>query len=115
MTTDLNTLATALYVKIDDALKASPDLGPWRPKTGIAPRLSDAELITLTVMSALLGFVSERRWLRHARAELSDMFGLPARSVWLRQAAAQGLWPGRPHDPAAGRRHLAVERRRVGR
>ncbi|MCC5582238.1 IS982 family transposase [Microtetraspora sp. AC03309] len=74
MTTELNTLATALYVKIDDAVKASPDLLPWRPKTGIAPALSDAELVTLAVMSALLGFTSERRWLRYAHTELRDMF-----------------------------------------
>jgi Transposase DDE domain len=74
VTNNLNTLATALYVKIDDALKASPDLAPWRPKIGIAPTLSDAELVTLAVMSALLGFTSERRWLRHAHAELTGMF-----------------------------------------
>ncbi|MEO3863926.1 IS982 family transposase [Acrocarpospora sp. B8E8] len=81
MTTDLNTLATALYVRIDDALKASPHLAPGRPKIGIAPTLSDAELVTLAVMSALLGFTSERRWLRHARAELTGMFPyLPGQS-----------------------------------
>ncbi|MFC4531760.1 transposase [Sphaerisporangium dianthi] len=81
MTTDLNTLATALYVKIDDAVKASPDLAPWRPKVGISPTLSDAELVTLTVMSALLGFASERRWMRYAHAELRGMFPyLPGQS-----------------------------------
>ena len=92
MKTDLDTLATALYVKIDDALKASPDLAPWRPKVGIAPLLSDAELVTLAVMSALLGFTSERRWLRHAHAELMGMFPyLPGQSGYgkrLRNAAA---------------------------
>ena len=35
---------------------------------GIGPKLSDAELVTLAVMQALLGFTSEARWLRHARA-----------------------------------------------
>ena len=29
--TDLDTLATALYVKTDDLLKESPHLAPWRP------------------------------------------------------------------------------------
>jgi hypothetical protein len=72
--TDLDTLVTALYVKIDDALKAAPELCRWRPKVGIAPRLSDAELLTLAVMQALLGFTSEARWLRHARTQLRHLF-----------------------------------------
>ena len=74
VTTDLDTLATALYVKADDLLKASPYLGRWRPAVGIAPKLSDAELVTLAVMQALLGFTSESRWLRHARAHLGHLF-----------------------------------------
>ena len=37
MDTDLDTLATALYVRVDDAMKDHPDLPPWRPKVGIAP------------------------------------------------------------------------------
>jgi hypothetical protein len=72
--TDLDTLATALYVMTDDLLKDSPQLAPHRPRTGIDPRLSDAELVTLAVMQALLGFTSEARWLRHARAELRHLF-----------------------------------------
>jgi hypothetical protein len=48
---DLDTLATALYVKIDDELKASPELCPIRPKVGIAPKISDAEMITISVMA----------------------------------------------------------------
>ena len=74
MKTDLDTLATALYVKIDDALKAAPHLAPWRPAVGIAPALSDAELVTLAVMSALLGFTSERRWLRRADRDFRHLF-----------------------------------------
>jgi hypothetical protein len=74
VTTDLDTLATALYVKTDDLLKESPQLAPCRPATGISPRLSDAELVTLAVMQALLGFTSEARWLRHARAHLRHLF-----------------------------------------
>ncbi|GAA3513670.1 hypothetical protein FHR32_000809 [Streptosporangium album] len=93
MTNDLNTLVTALYVKIDDALKASPDLAPWRPRFGIAPKLSDAELVTPAVMSALLGFTSERRRLRHAHAQLSGMFPyLPGQSGYgKRLRKASGL------------------------
>lgn len=47
--------------EIDDQLIASPDLAPHRPHVGLQPRLSDAELVTLAVLSALLGFTSERR------------------------------------------------------
>jgi Transposase DDE domain len=72
--TDLDTLATALYVKTDDWLKESPQLAPWRPAAGIDPKLSDAELVTLAVMQALCGFTSEARWLRHARADLRHLF-----------------------------------------
>jgi hypothetical protein len=68
--TDLDTLATALFVKTDDLLKSSP----WRPRVGITPQLSDAELVTLAMMQAILGFTSEARWLRHARAHLRHLF-----------------------------------------
>jgi hypothetical protein len=70
----METLATALYVKIDDMLKDWPDLAPDRPADGIMPTLSDAELLTMAVMSALLGFTSERRWLRYADENLAGMF-----------------------------------------
>ena len=70
----MDTLAAALYVKTDDLLKAAPYLARWRPKIGIQPRLTDAELVTLAVMQALLGFTSEARWLRHARAHLGHLF-----------------------------------------
>jgi hypothetical protein len=93
VTNNLNTLATALYVKIDDLLKDSPQLARWRPKVGIVPTLSDSELVTLAVMSALLGYVSERRWLRHVRVELAGMFPyLPGQSGYnKRLRAASGL------------------------
>ena len=74
MDADLDTLATALYVKIDDLLKGAPQLAPWRPAVGIAPKLTDAELVTLAVMQALLGFSSEARWLRYAHAHLRHLF-----------------------------------------
>ena len=91
MKTDLDSLATALYVKTDDLLKSSPRLAPWRPPVGITPRLSDAELVTLAVMQALLGFVSEARWLRYAGSHLRHLFPyLPGQSGYnkrLRRAA----------------------------
>jgi Transposase DDE domain len=78
---DLDTLAIALYVKVDELLIAAPELAPWRPAVGIAPKLSDAELVTLAVMQALLGFTSEARWLRHANHHLRHLFPyLPGQS-----------------------------------
>jgi Transposase DDE domain len=91
--TDLDTLATALYVKIDDALKEAPQLCRWRPPVGIAPRLTDAELLTLAVMQALLGYTSEARWLRYAHKQLRHLFPyLPGQAGYnkrLRAAVAQ--------------------------
>jgi Transposase DDE domain len=93
VTTDIDTLATALYVKTDDLLKQRPDLAPWRPKIGLQPRLTDAELVTLAVMQALLGYASESRWLRYARAHLGHLFGyLPGQPGYNRRLrAAAGL------------------------
>src|SRR6266508_507356 len=89
---DLDTLATALYVTTDDLLKTAPHLAPWRPAVGIAPKLSDAELVTLAVMQALLGYPSEARWLRYARAHLRHLFPYlpkqPGYNKRLRAAAA---------------------------
>lgn len=74
MDTDLDTLATALSVKCDDWLKEFPEQAPPRPVIGIAPKITDAELVTLAVMQALLGFTSETRWIRYAREHLLGSF-----------------------------------------
>jgi hypothetical protein len=70
----MDTLATALYVRTDDLLKESPQLAPLRPAVGMPPQLSDAELVTLAVLQALLGFESEARWIRYAHASLRHLF-----------------------------------------
>ena len=74
MNTDLDALATRLYVTVDDLLKDHPEWAPERPAVGIAPRLCDAELITLSVIQALLGYTSERRFIRFARTHLTSWF-----------------------------------------
>jgi hypothetical protein len=71
---DLDTLATALYVRVDDLLKDTPERVPHRPAGGFPPRLSDAELVTLAVMQALTGHTSEARWLRFASKRLRHLF-----------------------------------------
>jgi hypothetical protein len=93
---DLDTLVTALYVTTDDLLRGHPERVPARPKIGITPKTSDAEILTLAVMQALLGFTSETRWLRYARKNLLGMFpNLPFQSGYnkrLRKLAATMAW-----------------------
>ena len=92
MENDIETLATALYVKIDDMLADWPDLAPARPATGTPLTLSDAELLTMAVMSAMPGFTSERRWLRYVSGHLAGMFprriGQPGYNKRIRKAFA---------------------------
>ena len=96
MDADLDTLATALYARTDDLLKAAPEQAPWRPVVGICPQISDAELVTLAVMQALLGYVSEARWLRFARGRLRHLFpylpGQPGYNKRVRRLAVTMLW-----------------------
>jgi hypothetical protein len=93
---DLDTLATALYARTDDLLKGSPEQLPHRPAVGIAPRIWDAEMVTLAVMQALLGFTSEARWLRFADVHLRHLFPyLPKQSGYnkrLRRLAGTLNW-----------------------
>jgi hypothetical protein len=57
----------------------------------LRPKLSDAELVTLSVMQVLLGFEDEARWLRYAKDHVGHLFPyLPGQSGYnkrLRKAA----------------------------
>src|SRR5215207_265109 len=92
MNPDLDTLATRLYVTIDDLLVDHPQWATERPLVGIAPKLTDAELLTPAMLQALLGFTSEARFIRHAHAHLRPWFPyLPDRPGYnkrLRRAGA---------------------------
>ncbi len=57
------------------------------------PQISDAQLVTLAVMQALLGFTSKTRWLRFA----TTLWGSKTRCSVLT------CWPGRIDHP--GQRH----------
>jgi hypothetical protein len=55
-------------------LKASPQINRVRPRVGIVPKITDAELLTVCVLQALLGFHKEERWIRFARRGLRHLF-----------------------------------------
>ena len=99
MNPDLDALATRLYVTIDDLLIDHPDWRPERPAVGITPQLCDAELVTLAVIQALLGFTSEARFIRHAHTHLRALFPyLPQRPAYNKRA------PPHRHDHATHHR-----------
>ena len=77
MTKELEALLTELYVLIDDHVV------PPRHGRGRRPELSDSELLCLAVAQMLLGFHSERRWVRHAQgnAEVGDWDRLTGSSI----------------------------------
>jgi hypothetical protein len=82
VTTDLDTLLTALYVRVDDMLVK--DRRPGHPA-----ELSQSELVCLAVAQALLGFRSERRWLRFAGQQLRGYFPyLPGQSGYNKRLRA---------------------------
>jgi hypothetical protein len=69
VTTDLDTLLTALYVFCDDHLTP-----PERRRPGRRKKLADAELLCLAVAQVLLGFPSQHHWLRFAYGRLGRLF-----------------------------------------
>jgi hypothetical protein len=69
VTTDLDTLLTALYVLIDDHVIPSGQRRPGHPK-----KLTDAELVCLAVAQVLLGARSEHHWMRLCHTRLGHLF-----------------------------------------
>ena len=107
MDTDLETLATALYVTADDLLKAHPEITPPRPRVGIAPAITDAEVLTLAAIAPLVGINTERRFLRYTRKHLTGMFPyIPGQSGYNKRLRAlagtpSGGWRPRWLPPPA--------------
>jgi hypothetical protein len=68
----LDTLLTALYVELTDAI--IPSLGFTRRGPGRPPEVTDAELVCLAVAQVLLRFDDERHWLRAAPKQVGHLF-----------------------------------------
>ncbi len=94
MNPDLDTLVTSLYVTVDDLLIENPHWAPQRPVVNIPPKLSDAELITLAVIGALLRIESEARFIRLRQNASATLVSLYSHPVSLQQATA----PQHPDD-----------------
>jgi len=96
--TDLNTLLTGPYVKIDDYLgKHSRSARPLK--------LTDAELLTLAVAQVLFGFRSEARWLRFVAPRPARRVLLSAAPVGLQQAATERPAADQATDSNTDHRH----------
>jgi hypothetical protein len=84
VTTNIDTLLTALYVFVDDHVTG-------RRRIGRPPLLSDAELLCLAMAQVLLGFPGERHWIRYARKHLRHLFPyIPDQSGYGKRLRAAG-------------------------
>jgi hypothetical protein len=92
---DLDSLATALYVRSDDLLKESPQLASWHPPSGITPKLSDAELVTLAVLQATQISLFGRCLGSHPRSQFGLQIGGSGAFRW-------AVRPGLAAAPAVG-------------
>ena len=105
---DLNTFIVSVFCLVDDLLK---DRGPLRQR-GPAPKLSDAEVLTIEIVGEFLGIDTDKALYRYFRRHYREWF--PAlrvvhRTTFARQAAnlwkvKERLWQEllllAPHDPA---------------
>lgn len=83
------------------------------PKVGIAPKLSDSELLTLAVMQAMLSFSNETQWLRYAKNHLTTL-PVSAGPTRIQQATARRSVDAQGSHPVPGRADGHVHRRCVG-
>ena len=80
MDADLDLLCISVYCTADDLLPARPGNG--------RRKLTDAEIVTLSVAQVLMGIPSDRRFLRAARRQLGHLFPqLPSQDALHKQRA----------------------------
>jgi hypothetical protein len=111
---DLDTLATALYVRTDDLLKTSPDRAPVRSAVG--DQLADHQRRTGHPRGdAGIAGPDQRGPVAALRPRPTTApVPVPALAAGLQQAAAQAGRHAPLADRRAGPRHRPVDRRRVG-
>ncbi len=75
---------TAVYVFVDDYLKAHPRATQWRHANNAHPTFSDAEVITIALLQGCLGGATLKGAHRFAADNLRDAFPhLPGYKQWL--------------------------------
>ena len=77
---DLSTFIVAVFCLIDDRLK---DQGPLRQR-GPAPKLSDAEVLTIEIVGEYLGLDTGKALHRYFRRHYGEWFPAPRPSHHLR-------------------------------
>lgn len=95
MGTALEALATTLHVAVDDLLEEYPELLPPRPWVRIVSVTSEAEIITLVVVRALLGDTSQARWIRCFGVDAN----MPSRECVASARCSASKCPGRAPGP----------------
>jgi hypothetical protein len=104
---DLSTFIVSVFCLVDDRLK------DWKPlrQRGPAPKLSDAEVLTIEIVGEFLGIDTDKALHRHFRRHYGEWFpalGEVHRTTFARQAAnlwkvKERLWQEllalAPHDP----------------
>jgi transposase len=75
---------TAIYIFVDDYLKAHPHATQWRRSHHSHPAFTDAEVITLALLQGCLGAATLKHAYRSAQANWRSAFPLlPSYSQWL--------------------------------
>jgi hypothetical protein len=101
---------TAIYVFVDDYLKAHPNATQWRRSRHGHPAFTDAEVITLALLQGCLGAATLKHAYRCAQANWRSAFPLlPSYAQWLARLHALSGVVGQLLQ-AAGERAAGEER-----
>lgn len=86
MSSNIEEQATAIYVFVDDFLKAHPHLAHWRASNNHQPAFTDAEVLTIGLMQGCFGVATLRKTYDMVHDNLSAAFPeLPTYKQWLRR------------------------------
>ena len=100
----IETQMTAVYVFVDDYLKAHPGQTQWRRSNHHAPPFTDAEVITIALLQGCLGVPTLKQSYRFVATELRAAFPrLPCYAQWLARLHALSAVLGQLIQAAAGR------------